>query len=153
MFKSLKSDFGAVGDGVTDDTLSIQSAINSGDPIWVDEGVYLSDTLTVSSPLILAGPSYWKAKIKLRTAGTNLITGNGVSGIKIAGIALEGSASVTSGVTNIERLVYFINSNDLTLSEILFLNANDGIHAQSCRNVISDRNVFKKMLRQDEGVS
>lgn len=42
-------DFGAVGDGVADDTAAIQAAINSGQPIVFPEGTYLSGPLTQST--------------------------------------------------------------------------------------------------------
>lgn len=38
-------DFGAKGDGVTDDTLSIQSAINSGKPLYFPAGIYIVSLL------------------------------------------------------------------------------------------------------------
>ena len=51
------TDFGAVGDGVTDDTQAIQDAIDSlaatGGRVWFPKGVYLLDTVTS------AGGYYW----------------------------------------------------------------------------------------------
>lgn len=41
-------DFGAVGDGVTDDTAAIQAAINAGS-IFVPDGTYLVSSVTVSA--------------------------------------------------------------------------------------------------------
>lgn len=43
--------FGGKGDGIADDTASLQAAINSNKPIYVPDGVYI-----VSSPLTWAGP-------------------------------------------------------------------------------------------------
>jgi parallel beta-helix repeat protein len=47
-FVSVK-DFGAVGDGVADDTAAIQAALNVGGKIYVPKGTYLCSTVTVSS--------------------------------------------------------------------------------------------------------
>lgn len=59
-------DFGAVGDGVTDDTTSIQAAINAviaagGGDLYLPEGKYLHSGLTINwsnSPIRLHGSSY-----------------------------------------------------------------------------------------------
>ena len=52
-------DFGAVGDGVTDDTASFQAALDfqasSGSPIYVPAGEYLCGSLTYSTRVILFG--------------------------------------------------------------------------------------------------
>lgn len=48
--------FGAVGDGVTDDTQAIKNALNSKLPIFITKGEYLlSEKLTYSSTLTLLG--------------------------------------------------------------------------------------------------
>jgi hypothetical protein len=57
-------DFGAVGDGVTDDTTAIQAAIDSqylkgGGTVWFPTGTYLvSNTITVPQRVVLAGESH-----------------------------------------------------------------------------------------------
>ena len=51
-------DFGAVGDGVTDDTAAIQSAVNdaAGKSLYVPSGTYrLDSNVTVSSQLLMFG--------------------------------------------------------------------------------------------------
>lgn len=57
-FVSIK-DFGAVGDGVTDDTASIQAAIDSGaTSIYRPEGVYLTSALTYDFDVSFTGPGH-----------------------------------------------------------------------------------------------
>lgn len=49
-------DFGAVGDGITDDTVAIQAAINTGGTILVPSGLYkITSTLTVSDECAIVG--------------------------------------------------------------------------------------------------
>ena len=53
---STVKEFGAVGDGVTDDTESLQLALNEGGIILVEEGTYLmSKTLQIKSNTKLIG--------------------------------------------------------------------------------------------------
>jgi Pectate lyase superfamily protein len=54
--------FGAVGDGVTDDTAAIQAALNSGVlQIYFPEGTYLFKNLTIpNSRMVLFGDGKWK---------------------------------------------------------------------------------------------
>lgn len=49
-------DFGAVGDGVTDDTAAIQSAVNSGSSLYFPKGIYLTKKITI--PVSAAGATY-----------------------------------------------------------------------------------------------
>lgn len=44
---NVKTAFGAVGDGVTNDTAAIQAAINSGNPVYIPPGLYLVTALTI----------------------------------------------------------------------------------------------------------
>jgi hypothetical protein len=47
--------FGAVGDGVTDDTAAIQAAIDNADVVYIPAGVYAIDTITISKPTKIIG--------------------------------------------------------------------------------------------------
>jgi len=55
-------DFGAVGDGVTDDTIAIQSAATYGGDIYIPAGTYIiSDTIYLSSNTYLQGAGKGKS--------------------------------------------------------------------------------------------
>lgn len=94
-------DFGAAGDGVSDDTLAIQQALAAHDSVFVPEGTYLITapvTLGVSQSLIGAGQ---KAVIKCQSNSFNAIdvpvSFTSISGLRIeggaTGIALSGGAN------------------------------------------------------------
>lgn len=62
-------DFGAVGDGVTDDTAAIQAALNVGQSVYIPPGTYLFSTLTVYGNTRLFGASTRTAILKHTGAG------------------------------------------------------------------------------------
>jgi hypothetical protein len=77
-------DFGAIGDGATDDTVAIQAAIDSGNSaIFFPSGTYLvSDTLTISqSQFTLYGDGGLKSSpvIEAATNTFAIITANGAT--------------------------------------------------------------------------
>ena len=69
IYVSLKS-YGAVGDGVTDDTIAIQSALNDDKILFIPEGTFLfSETLNIPSGKRVVGLGE-KSKFKLSNAYT-----------------------------------------------------------------------------------
>lgn len=63
-------DFGAKGDGITDDTLAIQTATNLGLPLYIPEGTYLiNNNLTFRSPIIYGAH---ESKTKLLLNNTSI---------------------------------------------------------------------------------
>jgi len=71
-------DFGAVGDGVTDDTAAIQAAIDSGNSVIVPNGVYLCANLQMRTGLRLTGESLL-AVLKLMPNATAASFNGGVA--------------------------------------------------------------------------
>lgn len=100
--------YGAVGDGVTDDTLAVQAAINSltnGGCVYFPPGVYLLGTITVYGATTLLGAGGWATTLRLK-AGANAALiqtpDDGVQryGLNIRSMGLDGQADVqTSGTT------------------------------------------------------
>jgi hypothetical protein len=107
-------DFGAVGDGVTNDTAAIQAAINAnlnGGEIYFPPGTY-KITSTLSKPQSFVGPSLigagWDCttfNYSTITAGTPCLYIQGGSGalssITIEGIAFQGRNDGSTGTTGI----------------------------------------------------
>jgi hypothetical protein len=64
-------DFGAVGDGVTDDTAAFNTAIATGVPIYVPSGTYKTDgTVTTNKTILSSGASF---------TGLNPISSSGIA--------------------------------------------------------------------------
>jgi len=87
-------DYGAKGDGVTDDTSSIQNAINAltdNSSLVIPKGLYMVDELTITSVNNIK--IYGSGKLKhrtLQTAFSAMITVDNCNNITFDGVALEG---------------------------------------------------------------
>ena len=98
-------DFGAVGDGVADDTVAIQAAIDSGAmEVYVPEGNYLlSASLTITTPIYFYGAGRNGTNFKQNTNFDVFVIDDGVgvmAGVSMANFTIENTqaaASVTSG--------------------------------------------------------
>ena len=67
--------FGAVGDGVTDDSAALQAAIDSGRSVFLPDGTYLiGSTVTISSNVTIFGS---RDKSVLKFTGDGVLTTNG----------------------------------------------------------------------------
>ena len=84
-------DFGAVGDGVADDTAAIQAAINAANSVYVPFGDYLvTAQIDLKSDLTLYADV--GAKLVLDTGITPyVLRGNTVSNIRITNLEIEGN--------------------------------------------------------------
>ena len=108
-------DFGAIGNGSTDDTSAIQAAINAnyGSTIYFPAGNYLiSSALNITAPISLdcapgsfQGTSTYGARIFTNTVGINLLNisysgaaGNQTGGGSIKGLLLDGNTKAVIGL-------------------------------------------------------
>lgn len=92
-------DFGAVGDGVADDTLAIQAAINTGKPIVFPAGTYLANNLTQGTNF---QRFYANGFVNITKNGNGALltcTGNYIelNGIQFIGTGYTGNNIVISG--------------------------------------------------------
>lgn len=63
-------DFGAVGDGVTDDTAAIQAAVDASQSVYIPTGVYnISSTIIVPAEVTITGENARTAKIRPVSGG------------------------------------------------------------------------------------
>lgn len=97
-------DFGAIGDGVTDDTAAIQAAINSGaEKIHVPKGTYLfTPPLAVNfSDISLVGEGIGDSVLKPTAVAEPAIhvgRGANVSGFTLEHIYIQGNSTCTAGL-------------------------------------------------------
>ena len=89
-------DYGAVGDGVHDDTAAIQAALDEGGHVVLPKGTYLtSATLTIPADTSLSGDGWDTSIISYSGLGSGIeLTGDNVS---IAHLQVDCTGSPTSG--------------------------------------------------------
>jgi hypothetical protein len=112
-------DFGAVGDGITDDTAAIQAAIDSGTGVVeFPYGTYLIDGLTLVSNQEFRGNG---ATLKQRTAGETVFTATDTNNVIIDGFDLDGDnlgtfgAGSGHGFFGGDRAFYGVRTNNTTI--------------------------------------
>ena len=133
-------DFGAVGDGVTDDTAAIQAALDFGGTIHFPDGVYISETLNIGSDtyLALSNGAVLKAKSGYMTSGTGnmllditvdssnvSITGGTIDGNLSAGdLAIWPNAAGNSvcPLATVPNLVYVRSVDNISFTNVRFVN-------------------------------
>lgn len=105
--------FGAVADGVTDSTVQIQAALNSGAGIVnLEEGTYLFTNLNIPEKVSLVGKGSTKTFLETATAG-NAITFDGTYNTQLHGFTLNKTGSVQGkGLYLIDQ--YFVTMIDVT---------------------------------------
>lgn len=99
-------DFGAVGDGVTDDTTAFQAALLRGGFIYIPSGDYSVSTITIPSNTILAG-----AGVTSNLIGIVNLTGDSLENSGLQSIKISGRLNV-GGNTSTDR------ASDLTIQDV-----------------------------------
>jgi hypothetical protein len=98
-------DFGAVGDGVADDSAAIQAAINAipviGGEVYFPGGTYLVNTkITLKGRLSLIGESRNNTTIKAGTVGMTVLEQNGSAyNMRIKHLNIDGDGNAAYGVS------------------------------------------------------
>ena len=88
-------DFGAVGDGVTDDTQAIQNAIDSGEcAIYFPCGTYIVETLTAGPSITLYGDDATTSIVKLKDGATGaILVSTDATDLRLKNLGFDGNYS------------------------------------------------------------
>ena len=120
-------DFGAIGDGLSDDTYAIQRAINVATAnVYLDSKVYLlGSELKLKSGISLVGNG---ATLKLKKGvKATVIKIVNCRDVKIVDLTIEGQKKdpITKSTTGRDRnLVNCMNSSDITIGNVIFRDHN-----------------------------
>jgi hypothetical protein len=124
---NVKSDYGATGDGSTDDTTAIQNAIDalsSGGTVFFPPGIYkITSTLTLADYITLEGTNQEASEI-LIAGNVWGITISGKEYISIRDLQIKANISCTGGITIASSSGFIDMENLLIMGES---NMTDGI--------------------------
>ena len=115
-------DFGAVGDGVTDDSVAIQAALTASDFVYFPEGTYASSAeLTLQRDQYLLGDGREKSIIKF-TGATRGIVFDSPSKVDATltfeSLMIQGNSSALS-------LVYLVNTGSINFDNCIVRNTSE----------------------------
>ena len=117
--------FGAVGDGVHDDTQAIQNAINSSNYVFIDNGTYLingSVGLTLRSNLVIQMcPNTVLQRTTTETKRKSVLEGSGIENVIICGGHIYGDLrdhEMTSGIEYQNHGIEFLNCKNILVDGV-----------------------------------
>ncbi len=116
-------DFGAVGDGVADDTTAIQAAIDSGNNVQIPKGTY-----KISSTIKLVNDYQ-----KLEGSGKNTVLENSTTSARLFQIGDTGNSGVAGQFCSLSNITLKGNSN--TTEGLAILSIVDDSIARAARDV------------------
>lgn len=139
-------DFGAIGDGVNDDTSAIQLALNSGHrTVYIPEGTYLVSQLTIPANIILFGDGVTSI-LKQTTNANMLVLDSGsstttISNIEICNLKLLGEVT-TKAFSEFVHLIAFYGVSNFHIHDCTIEGfRGDGIYIGNGSNERHNKNV------------
>lgn len=114
--------YGAVGDGVTDDSAAFQAAVDSGRTVYVPEGIYLVSQVTVPDSQIIKGADGAVIKPKyVNGIAQNVFTFRGSIGT-VKNIIFQGELHGAVDTTVLRQsTVEAVNMECMTLKDVQFI--------------------------------
>lgn len=92
-------DYGALGDGSTDDTTALQAAVNQaqsvGGVLYVPPGTYITTGLTVSNPIVVRCAGSGNSILKMKSGATKTINDTRGNGTPIISVSSTSQVAVS----------------------------------------------------------
>lgn len=132
--------WGALGDGVTNDTAALQAAITAGGKVFLPAGTYLTDTLTLHSKLTIVGTgvgSIIKQNTTTAASMGTLYANSGsasafIENLHFADFRMEGPNIVTPVFDEHVHLMGLHGVKHLNIERVQFIGfKGDGLHLGS----------------------
>lgn len=155
---NLKTTYGAVGDGITDDTAAVQAALDNGARVDVPAGTYrITDDLEFVESSHLRGTSGAILSIE----GDHEIFGDGTRNVSLFDLTIERSTSANTAVKSVIRLFradgatfdnLVINNAKTTAPVILVAGRWENTsNANTCYNIRVTNNTIQDYQRIEAG--
>ncbi len=126
--------FGAVGDGVSDDTMALIKALSFYKNVILLNQYGITQTLTLGSNISIDGGG----AIKQLQQDIFCLYGNNISNIRISNIKLNGlkTGNEVYGFDNPNQGIYLVNCSNVFIENCVVTNfANQGITIKSCKDI------------------
>jgi len=141
------TDFGAVGDGVTDDSAAINAAIASNRNIYFPAGTYfIASSIQVSSKsnVVLQGAGVDVAIIKCSSSATFTVPALDITNsttVLVNGLTVDSNSNSS---LNSLAVVRFVSCTDTVFSDSKILHSYVGLGVNSCVRFRVERNYLRK---------
>lgn len=130
--------FGALGDGITDNTSVFQSAFNIGtNYLFLPTGTYnITNTILITnSSLRLVGVGSDSIIRLINSASMNALSFSNLSNVAVRGIRLDAGGYGSGYAPEIANGLYFTNCSSVVVDSVTITNyASGGIYLRNCSN-------------------
>lgn len=132
-------DYGAKGDGVTDDTAAIQTALtrNAGKIIYFPTGTYMINTLSMANNTSIYGDG--RSSIIKRIAGiapgasNMLLVSSTANGCSISGLCFQNIANATGGGLSLDNCIVLSTCSNINVTNCYFsIGLRSAVYAANC---------------------
>ena len=128
--KNIKDDYGAIGDGLSDDTAAVQAAATAGGMVYFPAGTYLVSAVTMSTSATFTGVGKLSIIKQIAATVAHMLTVSGTSTrVVMQNITIDGN-TVSQAANSTNRSLYLsstgtaTNPSSLEVLNCTFINGN-----------------------------